>query len=90
MGFQSIGEQSIEDRTGYAIVYREYNDRPCACLRLWDWAGQRIRCEAIAGEGVDFTGTVDAEGGLEAALPAPFTYALYRYRVLVLLLYLSF
>ena len=72
---------------GYLAVYREYNDRPCARLRLWDLAGVDIRCEAITKNGADCIGadavhTVSEDGGLDFCLPAPFTYALYRYRVL--------
>jgi alpha-galactosidase len=72
-GLPSIGEQA-----GYLAVYREYNDRPRARLRLWDLAGTDVRCEATAGEGVDFTGVADEDGGLGSELPTRFTYALYR------------
>jgi hypothetical protein len=77
-GFQSIRDAT---RAGYLVVYREWNDRPGARLQLWDLAGAEVRCRAIAGQGVDFTGTVGEDGGLAFQLPAPLTYALYAYRV---------
>ncbi len=75
-GFQSIGQDG-----GYLAVYRELNDRPGARLKLWDLAGAEVRCRAIAGQGVDFVGTVGEDGCLAFQLPAPFTFALYEYRV---------
>ena len=51
-------------------------------MRLWGLAGKRIWCPAIAGGGVDFAGAADKDGGLAFELPAPFSYALYRYCVL--------
>ena len=78
-GFQSISRQGGE---GYLLVYRERNDRESAGLELWDLAGQRLRCECVAGHGADFEGAVDAAGTLRVHLPGPFTFALYQYRVL--------
>ena len=78
-GFQSIARQGGE---GYLLVYRERNDRDSAGLELWDLAGQRLRCECVAGHGADFEGAVDAAGTLRVHLPGPFTFALYQYRVL--------
>jgi hypothetical protein len=77
-GFQSIRDAT---RAGYLALYREWNDRPCARLRLWDVAGNKVRCRAIAGQGADFTGTVGEDGCLAFQLPAPFTFALYEYRM---------
>ena len=75
-GFQSSGEGR-----GYLIVYRELNDRPSAMIRLWNLAGETIRCRAIIGQGSDFESEVGADGTIDVALPGPLTYALYAYEV---------
>ena len=77
-GFQSIRDAS---RAGYLAVYREWNDRSSARLKLWDLAGNKVRCRTIAGQGADFSGTVDEDGYLAFQLPAPWTFALYEYHV---------
>ena len=76
------GFQSIREGGGYLIVYREWNDRGSARLKLWALQGQRIALQAVAGQGSDFTALVDENGYLEVSLSAPFTYALYAYRIL--------
>ncbi len=81
-GVSWTGFQSLRQEGGYLVVYREYTDRPRACLRLWNLAGKTIQCTAIVGQGVDFMGTVDEDGCLAFQLPAPWTFALYEYRVL--------
>jgi hypothetical protein len=48
-------------------------------LRLWDLANKRVRFERIAGKGADYEETVGAEGAVTFHLPAPFSFALYRY-----------
>ena len=79
-GSSWTGFQSLRDDTGYVVVYREYNQRPEASLRLWNLAGKTVRFEAIAGHGEDFTSVVDKEGRVWFTLPDPFTFALYRYK----------
>jgi hypothetical protein len=76
-GFQSVAPGG---ERGYLIVYREWNDRASARLRLWDLAGRRVWCTHVAGHGADFEGTVDDEGRLALTLPGPFTFAVYAYR----------
>lgn len=73
-GFQSVGA-----RSGYILVFREYNERPAAKLRLIGLAGRRIACRAVAGDARDFTATVDTDGRATFHLPQSFSFALYRY-----------
>jgi alpha-galactosidase len=81
-GASWTGFQSLQGNRGYLAVYREHNDRPRARLRLWALAGQTVECDAVLGRGAAFTALVAEDGRLEFHLPEPFTYALYRYRVL--------
>jgi alpha-galactosidase len=78
-GTSWTGFQTLRDGEGYIIVYRERNQRPEAGLRLWDLAGKEVRFTAIAGQGGDFTTIADADGLVQFALPASFTFALYQY-----------
>ena len=82
LGAGLTGFQSIQEGGGYLIVYREWNDRGSARLKLWALQGRRIALQAVAGQGSDFTARVDASGCLEIRLPAPLTFALYEYRIL--------
>ncbi len=76
-GFQSI----LDHEQGYLLIFREWNEQPQASLRLWNVAGRRLQCDHVTGHGVDFTGVVDAGGALNVQLPAPFSFALWTYRV---------
>jgi len=80
-GFGWTGFQSVGERGGCFIVYRELNDRPSARLACWDLAGKAIRCTHLAGAGADFDAAVGDDGRVEFALPSPFSFALYRYEV---------
>jgi alpha-galactosidase len=75
-GFQSMGEGS-----GYLLLYREWNEREEARIALWGLAGATLRCTHLAGQGAEFTTEVGPEGEITVRLPAPFTFALYRYEV---------
>ena len=75
------GFQSIDDETGYFLVFRELNDRPKADLRIWNLAGRKVDCRLVLGRGADFTVTPDTEDRITFSLPKPFTFALYKYSV---------
>jgi hypothetical protein len=81
-GTSWTGFQSIADGSGYLILYREWNRRGSAHVKLWGLAGKTVRVQCVAGRGASFSDTVDAHGGLTFRLPEPFTFALYRYHVL--------
>ena len=73
-GFQSVG-----DGEGYLLVFREHNDRPSADLELWGVKDCELSLELIAGIGEGGRVAVGESGGLNVELPAPFSFALYRY-----------
>jgi hypothetical protein len=77
-GFQSIAEQGS---TGYLLVYREWNQRPEAEIRVWGLEGQTLYLTCIAGQGSDARATVSASGDLTVSLPKPFSFGLYTYRL---------
>lgn len=80
-GTSWTGFQSCDGDRGYFAVYRELNDRDRARLRTWGLAGREVTCSAVAGQGADFSAAARGDGGVEFRLPAPFTFALYQYRV---------
>jgi alpha-galactosidase len=75
------GFQSCQGDCGYFAVYRELNDRETARLNTWGLAGNNLRCETVLGHGQDFEAAVSEDGWIEFSLPAPFTFALYRYAI---------
>jgi hypothetical protein len=76
------GFQSLQDDRGYAIVYREWTSRDQEVLKLWCMANTRVRFERIAGAGADFEETIGEQGAITFRLPKPFSFVLYRYRVM--------
>ena len=74
-GFQSV----LNPREGYLLVLREHNASDQAQLQLFELAGRTIRCEHLCGHGQDFTTTADEDGRITCSLPAPHSFALYRY-----------
>ena len=73
------GFQSIRGNGGYMLVLREYNDRSAVRLQLYGLAGRTVSFETVLGQGTDFEGVSDAEGGISFELPGPHTFALYAY-----------
>lgn len=73
------GFQSCALPAGYFLVFREWNERPEAALAGWVRPGTGLTCTHLAGHGADFETVADAEGRIRFNLPAPFTFALYRY-----------
>ncbi len=75
------GFQSIRGQEGYLLVFRENNDQGQTKLKTWLPAGQAVELTALAGHGKSFKARTDPEGRLEFRLPAPNSFALYRYRL---------
>jgi alpha-galactosidase len=80
-GTSWTGFQSVRADGGYVAVYRELNDRPSARVRLWRPPSGKIELRPVIGAGRAFTAAPDADGAVEFALPEPFSYALYEYRM---------
>lgn len=73
-GFQSLGEGR-----GYLLVFREYNDRETATLRLWGLADQTVAFRRVLGAGDDFETDVGADGEIRMRLAVPHTFVLFAY-----------
>lgn len=77
------GFQSLAGESGWLLVFRERNDRGETRLQTWLPAGARIKSERLWGApGTRLGSRVDADGRLSVSLPAPFTFAWFRYRLL--------
>lgn len=73
------GFQSCYGKTGYFLVFREWNQRKEAAMTCWTKPGQRVHCRCLAGHGKDFNAEADTEGRVTFQLPKPFSFAFYRY-----------
>jgi Alpha-galactosidase len=90
-GFQSV----IDASTGYILVFRELTEQQSSTMKLWNMpGGARLELQHILSsdtkhdaETRDFTfeEVTDHSGSLTFSLPAPFSFALYRYRQVPLL-----
>ncbi len=77
-GFQSISEGGD---TGYMLLFREANDREIATLKTALPKGRYVCFVPILGSGAPFGSPTGRDGDIQAELPAPHSYALYRYKV---------
>ena len=73
-GFQSIGNEQ-----GYFLIYREFNNKDHADIKMHELAEKTVKCNLICGSGKPFTGKVTEDGRLTFELPDKFSYAFYRY-----------
>ncbi|GLX66958.1 hypothetical protein MU1_13020 [Paenibacillus glycanilyticus] len=86
-GFQSV----VNSSTGYVLVFREFTQQQTSTIKLWNLPkAARLELQHILSsdakqdaETHDFTmeTETDVTGNLTFSLPAPFTFALYRYRI---------
>lgn len=75
------GFQSLRGSRGYLLILREYNEHPSTTLHLYGLSGREVAFQHVLGEGEDFVAQLGASGGVEVALPEPYTFALYAYGV---------
>ena len=77
-GFQSI----IDDGdSGMLLVIREANPSAETKLRTWLPTGRTVRLETVIGNGESRSLQVGGDGAIDVSLPAPHSFALYRYRL---------
>jgi alpha-galactosidase len=76
-GFQSIG-----NKKGYFLVFREDNKGEKHPIKTWLAAGAKIKCTPVTGQGKPFIATVLTNGEVVFALPAKNNYALYHYVII--------
>ncbi len=75
------GFQSVRDRHGYVLVFREFNTRKTATVATWFTEGDRVEFQPLLGHGNRFEATVGAGGTVSFTLPNPHSFGLYRYRL---------
>lgn len=75
------GFQSIQDKRGYFLIYRENNDVPEKEMSTFLQEGDRIKLTKIIGTGENFKTEVGAEAKIKFKLLKPNSYALYLYEI---------
>jgi len=75
------GFQSVKERMGYFLVFREDNEKSKANLKTWLPVGTNIKCKPLIGNGKAFSFKVGEEGNVIFELPVKNSYALYNYSV---------
>lgn len=73
------GFQSIKDNHGYFLIFREFNNKDQASIKVHDMEHTNIRLELIAGKGKSFVTTTGPDAFIDFALPEPHSFALYKY-----------
>lgn len=80
-GSSWTGFQSVQQGRGYFLVIRERNQREKAVLNTWLQPGTDVKLTLISGKGKSFSARAGADGSVSFALPAPDSYALYKYEL---------
>ena len=75
------GFQSVQDRKGYLLIFREANDSPKAEMKTWLPAGTMINCSPVVGKGKPFAAKVGNNGVVTFELPEKNCYTLYSYSI---------
>ena len=75
------GFQSVMDRKGFFIIFREDNDNTKCEMETWLTEGKSVKFTPIVGNGAPFTAKVGKNGLVTFGLPEKNSYALYAYTV---------
>jgi len=73
------GFQSIQDKKGYFLVFREANKESRALIKTWLKKGVSVKCTPLIGNGKEFSTTVGLNGTVSFELPEQNQYALFSY-----------
>ncbi|HLP71757.1 MAG TPA: alpha-galactosidase, partial [Bacteroidales bacterium] len=76
------GFQSIKERNGYFIIFRENNEEESRSIKTWLPSGTRIRCTPVLGSGKPFSAKAGQEGTIKFRLASSNSYTLYSYEIL--------
>jgi alpha-galactosidase len=80
-GFNWTGFQSMKEKDGYFIVFRENNSEPKKLLNTWLAAGTKVQLTPLIGNIKPYTAIVDKEGRLPFSLPNPKSFSLLKYTI---------
>ncbi|MEO7765768.1 MAG: alpha-galactosidase, partial [Ferruginibacter sp.] len=78
-GFSWTGFQSIQEKKGYFLVFRESNPQPQQTMSTSLPTGKKVKLKLIAGQGKNFETTTGEKGAISFALLAQRSFALYEY-----------
>lgn len=78
-GFSWTGFQSMQDKKGYFIVFRENNNESKAELIIYLAKGVKVNLRLVAGTGKDFSTTVLDKGGIVFEIDSKKSFAVYEY-----------
>jgi len=73
------GFQSIKDKSGYFLLFREANPVARKAVNTCLKPGDKVKVSALIGTGSSFAGEVDQDGRLVFELPDVNSFALYSY-----------
>jgi hypothetical protein len=75
------GFQSIHDRQGYLLFFRENTANEVARVKTWLPDNVKVTCTRILGSGQNIEQVTGAGGTLDIQLPAINAYVLYKYEI---------
>jgi len=78
-GFNWTGFQSIKEKEGYFIVFRENNPEQKASLTTWLAPGTKVQLRPVTKNTNPYSAIVDKDGKLSFMLPSPKSFALIKY-----------
>jgi hypothetical protein len=75
------GFQSIQESSGYFLLFRESNDMPEYLIKTWLEPGTKVKLKSILGEGNSFSAVIDTNGQIPVSLKNKNSYTLYKYEI---------
>lgn len=76
------GFQSVKDKKGYFLLFREFNKEESFDMDTFFEPGEQVEFTPVLGAGKAFRSMVDKDGRIRFFLSEPNSYVLYSYRVL--------
>lgn len=76
------GFQSVKDRKGYFLLFRESNEEESFDMDTFFEPGEQVEFTPVLGAGKAFRSIVGKDGRIRFSLSEPNSYVLYSYRVL--------
>ena len=80
------GFQSVKDRKGYFLLFRESNEEESFDMDTFFEPGEQVEFTPVLGAGKAFRSIAGKDGRIRFSLSEPNSYVLYSYRVLLLYL----
>ncbi len=78
-GFSWTGFQSIQNKKGYILLFREYDNKNINAIQTKLPGGVRIKMELIAGEGKSFDATTKENGSITFEIDKTNSFSIYKY-----------